>query len=794
MNTANQILKKYFGYDEFRGLQEQIIHHVTEGKDCLVLMPTGGGKSLCYQIPALMQEGTALVISPLISLMKDQVDALLANGVSAAFLNSSLTYQQEQEVIAKSVSGNLKLLYLSPEKALTLLGSFLSKINITLIAIDEAHCVSQWGHDFRPEYKNLYRLRENFPTTTMMALTATADKITRQDILTLIGLREPELYVASFDRPNLSLSVKTGLGKQDKIKDLLQLLNKHQNECGIIYCLSRSSTEELAEELQKAGVKAKHYHAGMSSENRSKVQEDFINDDVQVICATIAFGMGIDKSNVRFVAHYNLPKSIEGYYQEIGRGGRDGLPCTTILYYNLSDVILLRKFAEGSGQVEINIGKLERMQEFAEARHCRRRILLSYFGQQQLENCGNCDVCMHPPKLFEGTKIAQKALSALVRIHQMDENVGVNLLIDVLRGLKHKEIFERKLNTIKTYGAGADLSQKEWNHYIMQLLQLGVTEIAYNEGNILKITQFGTLILKGKFDLPLHQFEVFTTIDKATIRPKPVTETESFFTQLRLLRKQIASELNLPPYTIFHDTTLHQMVENAPGNETEMLAVSGMSAAKMKRYGYRFLEVTKQHAATSKNEKFDIQLSDENLLRYKNELLEKKLRFSAAVVGKILIGTQGSSYSEIAAQVSFHGLLSGKMSYNEIIKKIRPFYQPYEAKQKQESPTEQAQLQKRSAAAQHFASTPFNHLTPSKIENIKLQINAIGIKKTQDVLTDAIIEFRKKYPRSHEAWSEHEEDLLKTTINQCNDLKLVVEMFGRSENSILAISNKLLEK
>lgn len=604
METAHHILKTYFGYDAFRGLQQEIIEQVNNENDCLVLMPTGGGKSLCYQIPALMREGITLVISPLISLMKDQVDALRSNGIAAAFMNSSLSREQEEELMALCFNAQVKILYLSPERALAVLDNFLSLLPIKLIAIDEAHCVSQWGHDFRPEYKELHRLREKFPNCTMMALTATADKITRQDILQMLGLKNPKVFVASFDRPNISLAVKSGLQKKDKIREIYQLISKHENESGIVYCTSRDNTEMLAFELKNLGINAAHYHAGMPASERTTVQESFINDNIQVVCATIAFGMGIDKSNVRYVVHYNLPKSIESYYQEIGRGGRDGVACETILFYNLGDVMMLRKFAEESGQPQINLDKLKRMQEFADAQHCRRRILLSYFGEQQINNCGNCDICLNPPSLFNGTVVAQKALSAITRIQLANEHVGVNLLVDVLRGMRHKEIYERRLNEIKTYGAGSDLSFKQWMYYLMQLIQLGAIEIAYNENNILKVTTFGEMILKGKVELPLHEYTEQTTEKKKTKDKKQpqkldyATNTDAgLFEKLRKLRKEIADELKFPPYIIFQDNTLHDMVAKKPRSKFEMLEVSGVSTTKFERYGQAFIEVIQAHQA-----------------------------------------------------------------------------------------------------------------------------------------------------------------------------------------------------
>ena len=436
-NTPLQILKKYYGYDTFRLQQAEIIDTIISGRDCLVLMPTGGGKSLCYQIPAIIKGGTTVVVSPLLALMKDQVDTLDSNGIPAAMLNS---LQNETETVKVKIAarrGDLRLLYISPERLMGEIDGLLREMNISLFAIDEAHCISQWGHDFRPEYNRLSVLKKYFPKVPLMALTATADKLTREDIVTQLAMDNPQVFISSFDRPNLTLSVRKNLNKKQKLSAILSFIEQHPRQSGIIYCMSRNSTEILVRELSQYGISVTAYHAGLSSRERETAQQAFLNDRVQIICATIAFGMGIDKSNVRWVIHYNMPKSIECYYQEIGRAGRDGMKGDTLLFYSLGDVVMLSKFAEESGQKKINLEKLRRMQQYAESPICRRRILLSYFGETVDHDCGNCDVCKNPPQRFDGSVLAQKALSAIVRTEQQ---VTFNLLIDVLRGSNKAEI------------------------------------------------------------------------------------------------------------------------------------------------------------------------------------------------------------------------------------------------------------------------------------------------------------------------------------------------------------------
>lgn len=596
ITAALSVLKEYFGYDEFRPLQRNIIQSILDKKDTLVLMPTGGGKSICFQVPALLSEGLCIVISPLISLMKDQVDALRINGIGAAYLNSSQTFEEEEEVIEQCINGDIKLLYLSPEKlksSIPMLGRF----NIQLLAIDEAHCISSWGHDFRPEYTQLNILKDRFPEVPIVALTATADRVTRKDIIKQLNLRKPAVFIASFDRPNLSLTVKTGFKTRQKDQEIIQFIHSRPNQSGIIYCLSRKITEELAEKLREHQVNAAAYHAGMSADDRNETQEDFINDRVQVVCATVAFGMGIDKSNVRWVIHYNLPKNIEGYYQEIGRAGRDGLISDTILYYSLADIVLLTQFAEQSQQRELNLEKLKRIQQYAEADICRRKILINYFGENLEDNCGNCDVCQNPRKHFDGTLLVQKALSALLR---MNESVGITLLIDVLRGSHKAEVLEKGYDKIKTYGAGSDLSFSHWQQFIMQMLNLGIIEMAYDEGFSLKTTELGKEILFGKKTANLV-YPVVREVKKTAVIPlddvTPVVETsdDKLFEALRRLRREFAEKEKVPAYSIFTDASLRQMVNEKPQTENALLSISGIGQRKLEKYGSQFIDLITTH-------------------------------------------------------------------------------------------------------------------------------------------------------------------------------------------------------
>lgn len=597
-------LKTYFGYDTFRPLQQEIINNILAHKDTLVLMPTGGGKSICYQLPALMMEGITVVISPLISLMKDQVESLKANGIKAAAFNSSNTDTENMDIRRECLKGNIKLLYISPERLLTEVNFLLKDIQIALFAIDEAHCISQWGHDFRPEYTQLKILRKEFPRIPMIALTATADKITRTDIIEQLQLKNPSIFISSFDRPNLSLDVRRGYRQKEKIKTILEFINKHKNQSGIIYCMSRNKTEVVAATLQRHGISATIYHAGLSPQARDRAQEDFINDRVQVVCATIAFGMGIDKSNVRWVIHYNLPKSIENFYQEIGRAGRDGLESDTLLFYSMSDIILLSKFASESAQQEINLDKLHRMQQYAEADICRRRILLNYFGESREYDCGHCDVCKNPPQRFDGSILVQKALSAIIRA---DQKISTHLLVDVLRGNYTLEITENGFDKLKTFGAGRDVPARDWQDYLLQMLQLGYFEIAYNENNHLKITESGKKVLFGesKAMLVVIKHEQ-TTVSKVTktssasklSQPLPAdtnSSDEALFEILREHRKKLADEQGYPAYIVLSDKVLHLICSIKPTTIDEFGMISGVGEFKKEKYGKDFVTLIRRY-------------------------------------------------------------------------------------------------------------------------------------------------------------------------------------------------------
>ena len=606
MDKAQQILKSVYGYDSFRPLQKEIIDYVVSGHDALVLMPTGGGKSVCYQIPALMLDGVAIVVSPLISLMKDQVDALQANGIAAEAMNSNNDEHVNRAIRERCQQGELKILYISPERLLGEIPWLQQYVHVSMFAIDEAHCVSQWGHDFRPEYTQLGTLKDSFPRIPILALTATADKTTKADIIEQLRLSEPRVFISSFDRPNLSLDVRKAYRKRDRIRTILEIIARHKNESGIIYCLSRKGTEEMAAELKQYGISAGLYHAGLSAQERTQVQDDFINDRIHVICATIAFGMGIDKSNIRYVIHNNLPKSIESFYQEIGRGGRDGLPTETILFYNLQDLITLRKFAEESGQRDINIEKLKRMQEYAESQVCRRRILLNYFGETSDCSCGNCDVCKNPPQHFDGTIIVQKALSAIKRA---DEQAGFTLVTDILKGSMSPVVVAKGLHTLKTFGAGRDITAGDWHAYLLQMLQRGYIEIAYNEDSHIKLTSLGEDVLFGRkhAELAVIVREDLRVTKRKRQEQLPdssdqmQTADQQLFEKLRELRLTIAHEIKKPAYIVLSDKSLQSLAMMKPTNLFLLGNCFGIGEHKKNQYGDRFVELICSHLGVERS-------------------------------------------------------------------------------------------------------------------------------------------------------------------------------------------------
>lgn len=585
-------LKQYFGYDSFRAEQQHIIESVLSKKDNLVIMPTGGGKSICFQLPALLFKGATLVVSPLIALMKDQVDGLKANGIAAAYFNSSQSSDEHQQIFEDIHHSKIKLLYVAPE-SLSQLEHLINEHYISCIAIDEAHCISSWGHDFRPSYQQLGFLKSKLPNTPIIALTATADKATREDILTQLRIPNAQQSISSFDRKNIEIEVRPA---NDRVSQIIKFIRSKPNEAGIVYCLSRKSTEQLAEKLLLNGIKASTYHAGLTFDKRNKSQEDFIFDKTQVVCATVAFGMGIDKSNVRWVIHYNMPKNIEGYYQEIGRSGRDGLQANALLFHSYADVIQLRKFAEGTTNFEVQIAKLDRMKQFSEATTCRRKILLSYFGELLSENCGNCDVCKNPPEFFNGTIIAQKVLSTITRLR---ESEATGIVIDVLRGAKNAAIIDKKYDTLKTHGIGHDISWQHWQHYIIQLINQGYCEIAFHKNNALRLTDFSKKVLFEnelvKLTKPVISAEQISK--KKTVK-KSVSNT--LFERLRSLRQTIALEENIPAYLVFNDATLKEIEAERPMSDEEFLNISGVGQRKLDVYGTAFINEVKAFTESKK--------------------------------------------------------------------------------------------------------------------------------------------------------------------------------------------------
>ncbi len=677
MFEDNQLLiplKTHFGFDTFRPNQNSIIKDVLSGRDVIAIMPTGGGKSLCFQLPALLLAGTTIVISPLIALMKDQVDALTANGIEAEFFNSTQTKEVQSLILHKWQNGCLKLLYVAPE-SLSLLLPHLKEYRVSLFAIDEAHCISAWGHDFRPAYTQLGKLKTLFPNIPVMALTATADSATQEDIIEQLQIPNAIKHIGSFDRKNLYLEVRPGT---NRIKQIIQFLENRREESGIIYCLSRKSTEGLAQKLNEQGYSAYAYHAGFSSDERSRIQDDFVNDRTSIIVATIAFGMGIDKSNVRWVIHYNMPKNIEGYYQEIGRSGRDGLPAHTLLFYSYSDVIQLRQFISGTPTEDFQLAKLERMQQFAEALSCRRITLLNYFGEHIMDNCGNCDNCKTPPSYIDGTILAQKVCSAVYRL-QEQEALGV--LIDVLRGAKNIAIYDKGYQHIKTYGAARDVSWIDLQQYIIQLINQGILEIRFHENGRLLLTPLANKILFEGRKVKLASLQQKSAMFKKEEGNK--LTSVGLFEKLRKLRAEIALEENVPPYIVFSDTTLKEMVSLLPINEIDFQKVSGVGKVKNDKYATRFLNLLKEYQEEEiKNTPTHLQtysfykngLSIEEIAQHRN------LKEDTIYAHLIKIHEEGIriELKEFVTEEEIIQIKSAKEALGNQIEGLKPFYLYFE--------------------------------------------------------------------------------------------------------------------
>lgn len=585
MGKALQILQSKFGYESFRFNQEQIIETLINKQDAFVLMPTGGGKSLCYQIPALMFPGLTVVISPLIALMKDQVDALKINGIKAAYLNSSLSSSESAAVYNELRQSNLKLLYIAPERLFSggdQFLSFLQTLDISLFAIDEAHCISHWGHDFRPEYRLLSALKKEFPTAPIIALTATADKLTRDDILDKLQLKNAQTFISSFNRPNIHYTILPKRGMYDQ---LLDYLSEHRDDSGIIYALSRNSTESLVEKLRRDGFSALPYHAGLTSDIRKSNQDSFVRDEVKIIVATIAFGMGINKSNVRFVIHTDLPKNIESYYQETGRAGRDGLKSDALLYYSGGDVIKLKNFATIEGnpeQTRIMLRKLAQMSALCESNNCRRKSILNYFGEETADNCSGCDICLNTQEKFDGTVLAQKALSAVARL---ENRFGINYVINVLRGSKSIKI-KTVHKSLSVYGIGKDISQDEWYKHFQDLVFSGFLQQVGSEYPVLAVTAKGLAVLQGKERVLLVKRSLQI---KKSFAERPYEK--DLFDELKNVRNNIAKQENIPAYIIFSDATLLELATYLPKDKEEISRISGFGEVKLARYGQTFLSV-----------------------------------------------------------------------------------------------------------------------------------------------------------------------------------------------------------
>ncbi len=669
MNNIHHILQHYFGYNQFRFNQQDIIENVLAKKDTVVLMPTGGGKSLCYQVPALAFDGVTIVVSPLIALMKDQVDALRLNGVACAFLNSSLTGYEQSTVINQLKNNELKLLYVAPERLIGNNGllALLQQVEVALFAIDEAHCISHWGHDFRPEYVELGQLKSSFPQMPIIALTATADKLTKKDIIEKLRLTHFTSFENSFNRPNISYFVKP---KKNYFDELLNYVQQHKDDCGIVYCLSRNSTESVAEKLQQQGFSAAAYHAGLEKKVKEERQEKFLRDEIRIIVATIAFGMGINKSNVRYVIHADLPKNIEGYYQETGRAGRDGLESEAILFYSYADVMKLKKFAEVDGneeQTKIMLKKLNQMSALCETNLCRRKYLLNYFDEAAPDYCGSCDVCLSEKEREDGTVEAQKLLSAVTRLNQ---RFGINYVIDFLRG---SSTTKAEHQSIKTYGIGKDISKDRWRDITKELLQLQYLQVSDGEFPVLQLNENSSAILKG---------EMKVMLTKSVTVQKPVAEKyvadkslhQDLFKTLKAVRYDLANEENVAAFQVFSDATLVELATYLPLTKPDLKKISGFGDIKLEKYGDAFLDAIIDYCVAND---ISTKINAKAPKRSKQSTTSEKTTDTKKA--SLQLFQLGRSVAEIAAERGLalttiethlaHFIFTGELSLNELVKK-----------------------------------------------------------------------------------------------------------------------------